>query len=150
MIGLGVGIAGVKLGEHGLYVRSAQAARLVVGPGVIPSAWADRELYSSVFETDVVGTTGAGDATIAGFLFGLLKGMSPGATVTAACAVGGSSTEAADGTSSVPSWPEIERRLRRGWRRKAATPGPGWSPSREPGLWHGPRDAMGAAPELSN
>jgi sugar/nucleoside kinase (ribokinase family) len=149
MIGLGVAIAGVKLGEHGLYVRSAPAARLAVGPGPIPPTWADRELYSSVFETDVVGTTGAGDATIAGFLFGLLMGMAPGETVTAACAVGGSSTEAADGTSSVPSWPEIERRLRRGWRRKAATPGPGWSPSREPGLWHG-RDAMAAAPELSN
>ncbi len=149
MIGLGVRIAGVKLGEHGLYVRTGSAARLAAGPGRIPSSWADRELYSSVFETDVVGTTGAGDATIAGFLFGLLMGMSPSETVTGACAVGGSSTEAADGTSSVPSWPEIERRLGRGWRRRAATPGPGWSPTREPGLWYGPRDATGAGPELS-
>ena len=77
-------------------------------------------------------------------LFGLLLGRAPSETVTGACAVGGASTEAADGTSSVPSWPDIERRLQRGWRRKAATPGPGWSPSREPGLWHGPRDTMGA------
>jgi len=144
MIGLGVGIAGVKLGEHGLYVRTASTARLAVGSHDLSPAWAHRELYSSVFETNVVGTAGAGDATIAGFLFGLLMGMSPSPTVTGACAVGGSSTEAADGTSSVPSWPEIERRLQRGWRRKAATPGPGWSPSGEPGLWRGPRDMMGA------
>lgn len=142
MIGLGVGIAGIKLGEHGLYVRTASPARLAVGSPDLSPAWGNRELYSSVFETTVVGTTGAGDTTIAGFLFGLLMGMSPGEAVTAACAVGGSSTEAADGTSSVPSWPEIERRLQRGWRRKAATPGPGWSPAREPGLWHGPRDTM--------
>ncbi len=144
MIGLGVGVAGVKLGEHGLYVRTASPARLAVGSADLSPTWAHRELYSSVFETNVVGTTGAGDATIAGFLFGLLMGMSPSEAVTGACAVGGSSTEAADGTSSVPSWPEIERRLQRGWRRKAATPGPGWSPSREPGLWHGPDDTMAA------
>jgi sugar/nucleoside kinase (ribokinase family) len=144
MIGLGVAIAGVKLGEHGLYVRTASTARLAVGSGDLSPAWAQRELYSSVFETNVVGTTGAGDATIAGFLFGLVMGMSPSEAVTGACAVGGSSTEAADGTSSVPSWPEIERRLQRGWRRKAATPGPGWSPSPEPGLWHGPRDTTGS------
>lgn len=145
MIGLGVGIAGVKLGEHGLYVRTASAARLAVGSADLSPTWANRELYSSVFETNVVGTAGAGDTTISGFLFGLLMGMSPSATVTWACAVGGSSTEAADGTSGVPSWPEIERRLQDGWRRKAATPGLGWSPSREHGLWHGPRDAVGPA-----
>jgi len=140
LIRLGVGIAGVKLGEHGLYVRTASVARLATGLGNLPGAWADRELYSSVFEADVVGTTGAGDATIAGFLFGLLTGMPPSAAVTAACAVGGSSTEAADGTSAIPDWPAIERRLRQGWRRTAAAPGPGWSPSHAPGLWDGPRD----------
>ncbi len=143
MIGLGVGIAGVKLGEHGLYVRTASTARLSAGSVQLPSTWADRELYSTVFESHVVGTAGAGDATIAGFLFGLLAGMSPGETVTAACAVGGSSTEAADGTSSVPGWPEIERRLADGWRRRAVTPGAGWTPASS-GVWCGPRDMPGS------
>ncbi len=140
LIGLGVAIAGVKLGEHGLYIRTASATRLAAGLGDRSVPWADRELYSSVFEANVVGTAGAGDATIAGFLFGLLTAMSPPEAVSAACAVGGSSTEAADGTSAIPAWSAIERRLRQGWRRMAAAPGPGWSPSREPGLWRGPRD----------
>lgn len=144
LLGLGVAIAGIKMGEHGLYVRTAPAARLAAAPGGLQATWADRELYSSVFETDVVGTTGAGDSTIAGFLFGLLTGMSAGAAVTAACAVGGSSTEAADGTSSVASWPQIERRLRGRWTRRVTAPGAGWSPSRENGLWYGPRDALGS------
>ena len=143
LVGLGVGIAGLKLGEHGLYIRTASAARVSAGSLRLPSSWADRELYSTVFETHVVGTAGAGDTTIAGFLFGMLTGMSPGDAVTAACAVGGSSTEAADGTSSVPGWPEIKRRLGQGWRRRAATPGLGWSPSHDGGLWCGPRDALG-------
>ena len=143
LVGLGVGIAGLKLGEHGLYIRTASAARMAAVSIPLPSSWTDRELYSTVFETHVVGTAGAGDTTIAGFLFGLLTGMSPGDAVTAACAVGGSSTEAADGTSSVPGWPEIKRRLGQGWRRRAATPGLGWSPSHDGGLRCGPRDALG-------
>jgi sugar/nucleoside kinase (ribokinase family) len=144
LVDLGVAIAGLKLGEHGLYIRTASAARVSAGSLRLPSSWTDRELYSTVFETHVVGTAGAGDTTIAGFLFGLLTGMSPGDAVTAACAVGGSSTEAADGTSSVPGWPEIRRRLERGWRRRAATAGLGWWPSRDPGLWYGPRNALGS------
>ncbi len=144
LIDLGVAIAGVKLGEHGLYVRTGSIARMSAGSLRLPSTWPDRELYSAVFETHVVGTAGAGDTTIAGFLFGLLTGRSPGETVTAACAVGGSSTEAADGASGVPSWQEVERRLERGWRRRAVAPGPGWRPSRDGGLWYGPRDGPGS------
>ena len=144
LVEMGVGIAGVKLGEHGLYIRTGSAARIAAVPKRLAATWAARELYSTVFETHVVGTAGAGDTTIAGFLFGLLTGMSPGDTVTAACAVGGSSTEAADGTSSVPGWPDVKRRLESGWRRRTATPGPGWSPSDDLGLWYGPRDAQGS------
>lgn len=140
-LALGTGIAGIKLGEHGLYVRSASATRPGSPAPTSAAGWSDRELYSSVFESDVVGTTGAGDATVAGFLFGLLTGMEPDDAVTAATAVGGSSTEAADGTSAVPPWPQIESRLRSGWPRRAASPGPGWRASPRPGLWHGPRDA---------
>ncbi len=145
MIRLGVGVAGVKLGEHGLYVRTASRSRLDAASLHLPPAWADRELYSSVFCSEVVGTTGAGDATIAGFLYGLLTGMSPGNAVTAGCAVGGASTEAADGTSGVPGWTTIERRLQHGWQRRAARPGEGWSSAGAAGLWCGPRDSVGVS-----
>jgi sugar/nucleoside kinase (ribokinase family) len=146
LLGHGVAIAGIKLGEHGLYVRTAPVSRVGMVPRPLAAPWADRELYSPVFEADVMGTAGAGDTTIAGFLFGVLAGMSPEAALTAACAVGGSSTEAPDGTSGVPPWPGIEERLGRGWRRRAASPGPGWVPADAGGPWHGPRDL---APSLS-
>ncbi len=143
MIDRGVAIAGVKLGAHGLYVRTAAAARIGVASGRLPAAWANRELYSPAFEAGVVGTTGAGDATIAGFLFGLLTGMTPDETLTAACAVGGASTEAPDGSSGIPAWSEIERRLRGGWGRRANTaPGSGWLMSPEAGVWLGPGDGI--------
>ena len=40
------------------------------------TAWANYENWSPCFQVDVVGTTGAGDATIAGFLAALLRDMS--------------------------------------------------------------------------
>jgi len=140
LLGLGVAIAGLKLGEHGLYIRTAVAGRVDAVPGPRAPGWADRELHSSVFETDVVGTTGAGDATIAGFLYGLAGGWTLEETIAAACAVGGTSTEAADGTSGIRPWPRIEERLEGGWRRTTMTPPPGWRTTAVPGLTRGPRD----------
>jgi sugar/nucleoside kinase (ribokinase family) len=144
VVELGAAIAGLKLGEHGLYVRTAAPARIAAVPGGLGPGWAGRELHSAVFEAAVVGTTGAGDATIAGFLFGLVGGMSPEASVTAASAVGGASTEAADGTSGIPGWPAIAARIAAGWRRRDVAPGPGWRRTAEPGLRSGPEDRPGA------
>ena len=145
MLRMGVAIAGVKLGEHGLYVRTSSEPRIGRGGASLGPRWARRELYSSVFEAKVVGTTGAGDATIAGFLLGLLEGMSPEETITAACAVGAFSTEAADGTSAVPLWSDVAARRARGWPRRRARPGPGWRPAVDVGLWYGPHDAVGGS-----
>lgn len=139
LMALGARIVGVKLGDHGLYVRTASPER-IGAVGRLSAQWADREFRSTVFAARVVGTVGAGDTTIAGFLFGLLAGWPPEAAVTAACAVGGSSIEGQDGTSAVPAWPTIERRIAGGWARRAASPAAGWTPSDDAGLWHGPRD----------
>lgn len=151
LLDLGVAVAGLKLGEHGLYVHSADTSRIAAVPRLLGSHWVARELASTVFETHVAGTTGAGDSTIAGFLFGLLSGMAPEDTLTAACAVGGASTEAPDGTSAVPAWAELAARLDRGWRRRERPPGEGWQPAKggvlnaDRGLWRGPDDLAGPA-----
>src|SRR5450755_1213979 len=81
------------------------------------------ELFSELGRTlldmgaRIVATKGAGDATIAGFLMGLLRGMTPQATLAAACAVGACSVEAADALSGVKSWPETMERIAAGWPR---------------------------------
>ncbi len=129
LLDLGVAIAGLKLGEHGLYVRTAGGPRIASVPTKLPplaAGWSERELHSTVFETRVAGTVGAGDSTIAGFLYSLLAGWSTEDAVTAACAAGGISTEAADGTGAVPGWPAIAGRLRGGWRRRVPVGCAGW------------------------
>ena len=142
LISMGVAIVGIKAGDRGLYLRTASAERLTGAGLAVPAStesWTDRELWSSVFEVEAVGTTGAGDATVAGFLFALLNDMSPEETLTAACAVGASSVEAADATTGVRNWQKTQERIKAGWRRRKGPGGP-WNESADPGVWSGPRD----------
>ena len=90
------------------------------------ASWRGAEVYAPCFEPDVIaGTTGSGDATIAGLLAALLRGADPLAAATAATAVGACSVEAPDATSGIPSWEQVAARIASGWRRRDATLDPG-------------------------
>ncbi len=121
LLDMGVRIVGIKMGHRGLYLCTADAVALAQMGHARPPAkfanWVSRELWSPCFATQVVGTTGSGDATIAGFLMGFLKGMTPEATLATACAVGACSVEAADALGGIRSWPETLERIAHGWPR---------------------------------
>jgi hypothetical protein len=90
---------------------------------------------------NLVGTTGSGDATIAGFLAALLRGLGPAEALTAAVAVGACNVEAADSLSGLLPWEDVQRRIRAGWARlPASLPRKGGWRELAPGLWAGPRD----------
>ena len=95
----GAKIAGLKMGNRGLHVR-----------------WNNRELHAPCFQVQVAGTTGAGDATIAGFLAGILRGLAPEETMTLAAAVGACCCEAPDATSGIRSWNDTWHRIHAGWK----------------------------------
>jgi sugar/nucleoside kinase (ribokinase family) len=117
---LGVSVAGVKLGEHGLYLRSSTKERLQeskLAANVDVNAWAERELWSPIFNVEVKGTVGAGDSALAGFLASVLKGLNPEDAVTMACAVGACCVEKADASSGIRSWEETKARVEAGWTR---------------------------------
>jgi hypothetical protein len=91
-------------------------------------AWANREMWAPCFQVEVVGTTGSGDATIAGFLSALLRDMPIEEAMTAAVAVGACNVEAADALSGIRPWDETLRRVERGWPRHELTLTlPGWA-----------------------
>ena len=152
LLDLGVKVVSLKAGHRGLYLRTADIAALEQMGRAQPSkasAWANRELWAPCFLTRVVGTTGSGDATIAGFLFGLMRGMSPEAALSAACAVGACSVEAADALSGITSWPAILERIAAGWPRlllKGKYKSPldmqhfGWQWHESHEVWMGPAD----------
>ena len=130
LLGLGVKIAGLKLGDRGFYLRTADRAA-IAGMGraapADPAAWADQELWAPCFRVEVVGTTGAGDAAIAGFIAGLLRGLTPAAALTAAVAAGACNVEAADALSGIRPWDETLGRIAAGWPRHVlAIDAAGW------------------------
>jgi sugar/nucleoside kinase (ribokinase family) len=139
LIALGVKIVALKLGDRGLYLRTAEPSSLAMLGRARPSdlaAWADRELWTPCFQVDVVGTTGAGDATISGFLSALLRSLSPEEAVTAAVAVGACNVEAADALSGIRTWDETWQRVRAGWaRHELAVDAPGWELDDRYQLW---------------
>lgn len=86
----GVKIVIIKLGRRGYYVRTASRHVLSeMGPAA-PSDlanWSNRELWSGVFHVArIASTSGAGDASIAGFLTGLLAGLPIEQSCQLACA----------------------------------------------------------------
>jgi sugar/nucleoside kinase (ribokinase family) len=146
LLDMGAKIVALKIGERGLYLRTASAMALTqMGRCQVAdmAAWSDRELWSPCFATRVVGTTGSGDATIAGFLLGLLRAMTPEAALSAACAVGACSVEAVDALSGLRSWYETEARLAAGWARMSIgldMTNAGWRWDSDHNLWIGPMD----------
>jgi sugar/nucleoside kinase (ribokinase family) len=120
LLELGTKIILIKLGARGAYLRTAGATALDHLGRAAPTdraAWTDRELWAPCFDVEVVGTTGSGDATIAGFLSALLRDASPEEAMTMAVAVGACNVEAADALSGVRSWAETQRRIAQGWTR---------------------------------
>jgi sugar/nucleoside kinase (ribokinase family) len=141
LLAMGVAIVGLKLGEHGIYIRTtADATRLTASGLCAPGAdkldnWLDRELLAPSFEVEVVGTTGAGDCTIAGFLCGMLQGLSLEDTLQTAVGVGACNVEQADATSGIPVLAKLQERIQAGWnKRKLKLKLPGWQLT-EDGLW---------------
>jgi sugar/nucleoside kinase (ribokinase family) len=139
LIGLGVKIVLIKLGARGAYLRTANVTALDQLGRAAPTdraAWADRELWTPCFKVDVIGTTGSGDATIAGFLTALLRAASPETAMTMAVAVGACNVEAADALSGVRSWEATTRRIAQGWARlPVKIEAPGWQWNDLPQLW---------------
>ncbi|OQA45246.1 MAG: putative sugar kinase YdjH [Chloroflexi bacterium ADurb.Bin325] len=139
MLALGAKIAGLKLGQRGFYLRTAgRAALAAVGRAAPadPDAWADRQFWAPCFRVAVVGTTGAGDSTIAGFLAGLLRGLSPEETLAVATAVGACNVEAADALGGIRPWAETLDRMAAGWpRHEMSVDAPGWEHAAAHGVW---------------
>ncbi len=132
LIEMGASVVVLKLGDKGLYLRTTKDETLLAAMGKArPSGldlWVGRELYSPCFDVDVVGTTGSGDCTIAGFLAGFARDLAPGEALTTAVAVGACNVEAADATSGVRTWLETQERIKAGWQKRP--------PSESFSSWH--------------
>jgi sugar/nucleoside kinase (ribokinase family) len=148
LLDMGVAIVVLKLGSQGLYARTSSDGERLKSMGARAPKdadnWLGRELLVPCFRTNVVGTTGAGDCTIAGFLAGLMKGLTIEGVMTSAVAVGAFNVESPDATSGVPDWDTVQARVNAGWERLPLTLSlKGWQWDAGMGIWLGPNDKRG-------
>jgi sugar/nucleoside kinase (ribokinase family) len=142
LIAMGASIVGLKLGYRGLYLRTGDPFQLNAMGRAQPSnagAWANRELWTPCYQVAVAGTTGSGDATIAGFLSALLRGLAIEEALSMAVAVGACNVEAADALSGIRTWESTQCRIAAGWKRQPLElNAPGWQFDSDCGHWRGP------------
>ena len=143
LLAMGAAVVVLKLGDQGLYLRTTAAEdRLLAMGAAAPqerAQWLGRELLSPCFQANVVGTTGAGDCTIAGFLAGLLKELPVEEVLTTATAVGAFNVEGPDATSSIPDWDTVQARIHAAWKQYSPELSlVGWQKSGS--VWSGPDD----------
>ncbi|MDO4571301.1 MAG: carbohydrate kinase family protein [Planctomycetia bacterium] len=121
LLDLGVEVAGIKLGDEGLFVKTQPApVRVTEGmPWEVAQTWRNRAHLAPCFDVKVVGTTGSGDCTIAGFLTGLLEGWALPTTMDFATAVGACNVQAMDATSGIPPRAGVLERMQT-WERKVS------------------------------
>jgi sugar/nucleoside kinase (ribokinase family) len=139
VLGYGVKALLVKLGQRGAYLRTAGASAWEKGGRGLEGlgeAWHSRELWAPAYEVSVAGTTGAGDAAIAGFLSGILRGESPEVALRMANAVGAACVEGGSPTMGIMPWEELLERVDAGWATlPLALMAEGWRKDEENGLW---------------
>lgn len=122
LMSLGAKVVLLKLGDRGLYLHTGSAEQLSKMGLAIPSAiseWSNFEAWLPCFEVEVVGTTGSGDVTIAGFLASLIKGLPPVDALETALAVGACNVEAMDAVSGLLGWEKTRSRIARGWKKRS-------------------------------
>jgi len=143
MLALGGGIAMVKCGHRGLYVRTAGEERLArFGAAACGnlSEWADRELWFPVYrEEKFVGALGSGDSAIAGFLAAFVREMSLEDCLRYGNAAGSMNVTVPDGLSWNKGFSDLTRRIKAGWKVKPMKIAEkGWR--RDGQFWAGPDD----------
>lgn len=145
LILLGTPIVVIKYGENGLYLRTSpkqeQLATLGWNQVLDVQSWADVELLVPCLQVTPVGTTGAGDTTIAGFLAGQSRGLDPAAVMRMAAGTGACCVEQMDAISGIRLWEEINQRIKAGWPLHPLPEiglGPGWEWDSDIQAWRGP------------
>jgi len=108
LLSLGAKIIAIKCGIRGVYLRTGNAEQIGAVGTACPkdvNGWANREIWAGSFKAEnFASALGAGDATIAGFLCGFIRGFSPEDTLQIANTVGWQNVQAIDALSGIKNW----------------------------------------------
>ncbi len=119
---LGAKILLIKCGVSGMYYCTGTGEvidRIPKSAGLNVTEWSSQEGFQKSYVPERVRSgTGAGDSSIAAFLFACLKGYPVRECVSLAAAEGASCVEEFDALSGVRTLEELEEKIRKGWRQR--------------------------------
>ncbi len=146
LLDYGVKILVIKLGTRGFYVRTKAKADLAAMGKAAPSdldSWSSREIWSPIFDVPrakIASTSGAGDASIAGFLAGLLAGDSADSAAELACAVAGLKIQSPSSVGEIAPLDQVKKIMVDWAKEKLDPPADYWHYAPEARLWFGQKD----------
>ncbi|MHC4265957.1 MAG: carbohydrate kinase family protein [Planctomycetota bacterium] len=116
LLSLGMKIIAIKCGIRGLYLRTPDEDKIKsIGTACVENVqtWADREMWAPSYKTEnFASALGSGDATIAGFLCGLIRGFSPQDSLKIANTVGWQNVQTFDTLSGIRDWQSTLKMLK--------------------------------------
>ncbi|NLB56634.1 MAG: carbohydrate kinase family protein [Lentisphaerae bacterium] len=134
LLEMGVGIVLLKCGYRGLLLKTAGSKRFQ-DIKLLPESWHSKTIWKNVYAVKkIVSATGAGDSAIAGFLAGLLKGLSPEQSVSAAACTGAQNLSTLDALSGIKNWDETVL-LMRTMQIVKESPDPSWQYCTKDKVW---------------
>ena len=143
LLDMGTKIVLIKLGEKGAYLRTGNQEAIKNMGRLKPTnttLWINRQIWAACYKVNVAGTTGSGDATIAGFLGALINDMDPEDSINSAVAVGACNVEASDAISGILPWESTQSRINKGWTKYDLNlEEKGWEWDGKHELWNGTR-----------
>ncbi|MDO8304077.1 MAG: PfkB family carbohydrate kinase, partial [Sedimentisphaerales bacterium] len=105
LFSMGVKIVAIKSGIRGYYLRTGNVEAIGAACPKDTAEWSNRQLWAASFKAAQFGSaTGAGDATIAGFLCALISGYTPQQSLRIANTVGWENVRAIDALSGIEDW----------------------------------------------
>ena len=118
----GAGVVLVKCGYRGLYMAASDGERLRAIGGDLKldeADWAGARVFERSYVPEkVLSGTGAGDTTIAAFLYAVTLGYSRSRCIQLAAATGASCVEAYDALGGLKSFEELEKKIDAGWAKQ--------------------------------
>lgn len=111
LIGMGVKIAAIKCGISGLFLKTSNETAFDNMTGKLDkSSWSGQKMWMPSFYADeFASATGAGDATIAGFLTAIVNGCLPKEALAIANAMGVQNVAKFDTLSGIGDWQQTKQ-----------------------------------------
>ena len=119
---LNLGCKGVliKCGAAGLFLMMADSSRMEeLSEKISVEKWADKKIFQNSYVPDrILSGTGAGDTSIAAFIYGMCNEMSPEDALKIAAGTGASCITEYDTLSGLLSIEALKNKIQNGWKEQ--------------------------------